>query len=333
MKKLLTSITALTMAAISLFSTASAVSAKEIKTQSGNHKFKIVMKNKTENKTFKAKGEFAPEKYDTVKADFTNLPVGEYKVAVYEYSTSNHSKELLAKSNWTAESFKDAKYDVTTYFYVITKEIEVHTNWITSKHLDLAKINSKYQVVAKNKNTHEFFEKNLSLNFNRYDAFLTKLDGLSRGNYDISVYKLNSKGHKTERIAHSAWKCKVAKGLLGEVDIDYFPVVSEVKATLELAHKDIHDYTIAMQNIKTGKTYEAKTGVDWNKYDTDYAIIKHVPAGKYNITVYNCNAKNGNTSMCANTTYKLHATGKVNVKVSYYTVPSEIEAKIYKISK
>lgn len=327
MKKVLTSIAAFALATISAFSVAAPASAKEIK--HSTPKYKVVMKNRESGKKFKVKAAYDKEKYDTLKADFYNIPQGSYKIAVYEYD-ANHTK-LLKKAGWSLESFKDAKYDVTTYFYTITKDVEVHTNWITSKHLNLKKINSRYKVVAKNRKTHEFFERNLSLNFNRYDAYLTQLDGLSRGKYDVKVYKLNSNGKKVKRVAKGTFNCKVAKGLLGYVNIDYFPVAKAVDTTLDYAHKDSHDFTVVMQNKKTGKTYQAQTGIDFNRYDTDYAIVKHVPAGKYKILVYTLNSNGGNNSLCASTSYKVKKNS--NIKVSYYPVPSTVEAEVYKVSK
>lgn len=326
MKKTLKSIAAITLAAISVFSSAAVASAKEVK-PSNNSNYKIVMKNKTTKQTFKLKGENDPNRYDTIKADFYSIPTGSYKVGVYTYKPGTTQKKLIAKTNWAAQSYKDAKYDVTTSFYRVTGEINVHTNWITSKHINLAKENSRYKVVAENKKNHEFFEKNLSLNFNQYDAYLTKLDGLSRGKYDISVYKLNSKGIKVKKVAHSTYKCKVAKGLLGNVDINYFPVISKVNTQLDYAHKDSHDYKIVMKNIKTNKTYNAKSRVDFNRYDTDYAIIKHVPAGKYKILVYT-----NSNSLCTKNSCTVKSK-TANVKVNYFNVPKLVEASSYKISK
>lgn len=296
--------------------------------------YTVVMKNNITDKVYEAEG--IDDSEGKIAANFYSLPAGEYDVAVYTLNEQGGNTSLCGQTTWVAQACSDdAAYDVTASYEPQSADVDVHINWITSSSIDVAKLNSMYEVSFVNKETKEAFSTNALIDFDRSDAFVATVDGLSKGVYDVAVTSVNEQGGNSSVCARTEWTCTAAENEVCQVKLHYFTVPSEVQIAVQrVMQTEEEPYTIVMQNTATGETYQAQAKINYNRYDCDYAYIQNVPAGEYNIVCYTFNEQGGNTSLCAHTTcaIDLEPGQTANISVCFALVTSELEATVVSVN-
>lgn len=166
----------------------------------------------------------------------------------------------------------------------------------------------------------------------RYDTMSAYFYGMGNGTYNIMVYYFNSEGGNNSLCASTQWNCEVQNDETADLRLDYYLVTEEIGIELIEINSGTSDndgYKIVMRNVDTEETFEETAQPD-ELYDTVLAYFDAVPGGTYDVVVYTFNEEGGNTSLCASTQWTCEAgEGEVDaVKVSYYTVVSEIGVEI-----
>lgn len=188
-----------------------------------------------------------------------------------------------------------------------------------------------YTIAMQNTATGDVFSAQAEAG-DRYDTVSAYFDGITGGTYDIIVYCLNSEGGNTSTCARTQWTSEAAEGETDSIRVDYYLVTDEINVevtSVDPGSGDAEGYTIVMQNTDTKETFEAQAEPD-EMYDTVSAFFDAIPGGTYDVFVYSFNSEGGNNSLCASTQWTCAAAdGEVDtVKVSYYTVTSEINIEI-----
>lgn len=166
----------------------------------------------------------------------------------------------------------------------------------------------------------------------RYDTMSAYFYGMENGTYNIMVYYFNAEGGNNSLCASTQWNCEVQNDETADLRLDYYLVTEEIGIELigiNSGTSDNDGYKIVMRNVDTEETFEETAQPD-ELYDTVSAYFDAVPGGTYDVVVYTFNEEGGNTSLCASTQWTCEAgEGEVDtVKVSYYTVVSEIGVEI-----
>ena len=324
MSKMMKKLISVVLAVVLVLSAVTVVSAASDSNDEGY--YTMVMENTTTGEVRDVVAQ-AGDRYDTMSAYFYGMENGTYNIMVYYFNSEGGNNSLCASTQWNCEVQNDETADLRLDYYLVTEEIGIELIEINSGTSD----NDGYKIVMRNVDTEETFEETAQPD-ELYDTVSAYFDAVPGGTYDVVVYTFNEEGGNTSLCASTQWTCEAAEGEVDTVKVSYYTVVSEIGIEVTAVHPGTPEndgYKIVMRNVDTEETFEETAQPD-ELHDTVSAYFDAVPGGTYDIVVYTFNEEGGNTSLCASTQWTCEAgEGEVDtVKVSYYTVVSEIGVEI-----
>jgi hypothetical protein len=166
-----------------------------------------------------------------------------------------------------------------------------------------------------------------------YDTFNALFDGITAGDYNVSVSYFDAETAHSSVCARTTWTSQAEANEIDSIKVNYYVVTEEIAVEVTAIHPGAGaTYTIVVQNASTEDSTTATAEQD-NIEGGYSALFENITAGTYNVIVYTFNEAGGNNSLCATTTWESQAAANEfdTIKVVYDPEKDKIDVSVASI--